>query len=129
MELELYGKNGECLKSFLQSVYFYAPQDMIITPRKSIEPTFSSRDERFVQAREKLGQEISSLLKCFEGASVDKIEKVSSHVEGTKSVYESKRNLFKARSLSIVKVRRHSYCLARTDSIAKEIDTNLAFSS
>ena len=102
---------------------------MIITLRKNSEPTLSSRAELFAQAREKLEQEISALLNCFEGAKVDNMEKVSSHVEGTKSVYESKRNAFKARSPPFVGVKRQSYCLARRDLIAKEKETNVAFCS
>ena len=131
MELELYGQNEECLKSFLQSLYFHAPDDLLIKPRLNSEPRFSSRQERFTRSRDKLSQELSALLSCFEKTSAvskkDNFQKVFDHLEGTKSVYEAKRKSFESRCPNL-KIPRQEYFKARSELLLKEIETDSAFS-
>jgi hypothetical protein len=130
MDVELYGQNEECLKSFLQSFYFYAPDDLIIKPRRNNEPRFSSRDERYVRARETLTQELTALLSCFETTNStskkNNFQKVMDHLEGTKSVYEAKRKAFESRCPSL-KIPLQEYVKARSGLLLKEIETDFAF--
>ncbi len=129
MELELYGESEGCLKSFLQSFYFHAPDDLLIKPRQNNESRNSSRRERFARSRDKLAQELTALLSCFETTSVskDNVQKVFDHLEGTKSVYEAKRKAFQSRCPNL-KIPKQEYFKARRELTFKEIETDSAFS-
>ena len=127
MELDLFGATDSVLKSFLQTFYFHAPDDMIIQRRKNVESKVSGREESFARARQKLGQEISTLYNCFASASKENLSKVFDHLSGTKSLYEAKRNVFESRSPTL-KVPRINYCNSKIELLVQEIESDLCFS-
>ena len=126
MELDLFGATDSCLKSFLQTFYFYAPDDMILQRRKNVESVVSGREESFARARQKLTREIETLYACF-GSESKRTSKVFDHLEGTKSLYDSKRNVFKTRS-PLLKIPRTGYSDYKRELLLQEIESDLAFS-
>jgi antirestriction protein ArdC len=128
MELEVYGETESCLKSFLRTVYFHSPDDIIIREKKSIESSVLRRSEKLKYLRENLRQEIDLVFKCLESSSEENSRDVFDHLEGLKSVYEAKRNAFRARSPAM-KVAKDEYCRAKMELLRRELETDVAFGS
>ena len=128
MEVELFAETDSGMKSFLQTFYRHAPDDLIVERKENIEPRISGREERFKLAREKLRLEVESILNCLSVSGNESRPEVAGPVEGLRSLYDVKRSAFKAQSTTM-KVMTEDFCRMKLDLIEREMETDLAFLS
>jgi hypothetical protein len=115
------------MKSFLQTFYLHAPDDLLIERKENTEPIILGRDERFNKARQKLGLEVDSLLSCFAkfGQEV-RPDGPGQAWETLRGEFEARRSAFKAQSPKI-KVPVEGFSKMKLELIKREMETDLAF--